>query len=139
MQKSRILKSELKLQKGVTSQTERLPLNYSSLGCIISILEKRPSFSLVEYKMKSLGFPRGGKNPHDLKVELYWGAWVAQSVERPTSAQVMISWFISLSPALGSVLTAQSLEPASDPVSPSALHLHSISLSKINQHLKHPF
>ena len=47
------------------------------------------------------------------------GAWVAQSVKRPTSAQVMISWLVSLSPALGSVLTAQSLEPAADSVSPS--------------------
>ena len=46
------------------------------------------------------------------------GAWVAQSVKRPTSAQVMISRFVSLSPASGSVLTAQSLEPASDSVSP---------------------
>ena len=47
------------------------------------------------------------------------GAWVAQSVERPTSAQVMISRSVSSSPASGSVLTAQSLEPASDSVSPS--------------------
>ena len=47
------------------------------------------------------------------------GAWVAQSVERPTSAQVMISPLVSSSPASGSVLTAQSLEPASDSVSPS--------------------
>ena len=34
-----------------------------------------------------------------------------------TSAQVRISWFLSSSPASGSVLTAQSLEPASDSVS----------------------
>ena len=47
------------------------------------------------------------------------GAWVAQSVKRPTSAQVMISRSVSSSPASGSVLTAQSLEPASDSVSPS--------------------
>ena len=47
------------------------------------------------------------------------GAWVAQSVQRPTSAQVMISWSMSSSPASGSVLTAQSLEPVSDSVSPS--------------------
>ena len=47
------------------------------------------------------------------------GIWVVQSVERPTSAQVMISQSMSLSPASGSVLTAQSLEPASDSVSPS--------------------
>ena len=47
------------------------------------------------------------------------GAWVAQLVKRPTSAQVMISRFVSSSPTLGSVLTAQSLQPASDSVSPS--------------------
>ena len=34
-------------------------------------------------------------------------------VERPTLAGVMISWLVSSSSALGSVLTAQSLEPAS--------------------------
>ena len=69
---------------------------------------------------------------------------MAQSVGRPTSAQVMISWSVSSSPALGSVLTAQSLEPASDSVSPSlsdppplmlCLSL-SLSLSKINKTLK---
>ena len=47
------------------------------------------------------------------------GAWVAQSVERLTLAQVMILQFVGSSPILGSVLTAQSLEPASDSVSPS--------------------
>ena len=44
---------------------------------------------------------------------------VAQSVKCATSAQVMISQSVSSSPASGSVLTAQSLEPASDSVSPS--------------------
>ena len=53
------------------------------------------------------------------KIEWSRGAWVAQSVERPTSARVMISRFVSSSPTSGSVLTAQSLEPASDSVSPS--------------------
>ena len=47
------------------------------------------------------------------------GALVAQSVKRPTSAQVMISQFVSSSPMMGSVLTAQSLEPVLDSVSPS--------------------
>ena len=47
------------------------------------------------------------------------GTWVAQSVEHLTSAQVTISQSVSSSPASGSVLTAQSLEPASDSVSPS--------------------
>ena len=49
----------------------------------------------------------------------YRGAWVAQLVERPTSAQVMISQSVSSSPTSGSVLTAQSPGPASDSVSPS--------------------
>ena len=52
-------------------------------------------------------------------VEGFWGAWVAQSVECPTSAQVMILQSMSLSPMSGSVLIAWSLEPASDYVSPS--------------------
>ena len=54
-----------------------------------------------------------------IKKMWYRGTWVAQLVERPTLAQVMISQFMGSSPALGCVLTAQSLEPASDFVSPS--------------------
>ena len=50
---------------------------------------------------------------------MYWGAWVARSVERLTSAQVMISRSVSSSPASGSGLMAQSLEPISNSVSPS--------------------
>ena len=50
--------------------------------------------------------------------DIIWDAWVAQLVKHPTLAQVMISQFVSSSPALGSVLTAQSLKPASDSVSP---------------------
>ena len=55
----------------------------------------------------------------DWPCDSLWGAWVAQLVRHPTSAQVMISQSVGLSPASGSVLTAQSLEPASDSVSPS--------------------
>ena len=59
-----------------------------------------------------------------------------------TLAQVVISQFVGLSPPLGSVLTAGSLEPASDSVSsslsaPPLLRLClslSLSLSKINKH-----
>ena len=47
------------------------------------------------------------------------GTWVAQSVKRPTSAQVMILQSMISSPASGSVLTAQNQGPASDSVSPS--------------------
>ena len=41
---------------------------------------------------------------------------MAWSAERPTLAQVMISWSVGSSPASGSVLTAWNLEPASDSV-----------------------
>ena len=61
-----------------------------------------------------------------------WDGWVAQSVKHLTSDQVMISQFTGLSPALGSVLTAQSQEPASDSVSPS-LCPPLFTLSKINK------
>ena len=67
---------------------------------------------------------------------MVWGAWVAQSVERPTSAQVMISQVVGSSPASGSVLTAQSLEPALDPacvsLSTPPLLMLSLSLSLKN-------
>ena len=46
------------------------------------------------------------------------GTWVAQSVKCPTSAQVMLSHLVGSSPGPGSVLTDQSLEPASDSLSP---------------------
>ena len=58
----------------------------------------------------------GGSCPKELMDR---GAWVAQSVECLTYAQVMISLSMSSGPALGSVLTAWSLEPVSDSVSPS--------------------
>ena len=63
------------------------------------------------------------------------GAWEAQSVGSLTSAQVMISTFMGSSPVSGSVLTVQSLEPASDSVSPSLCpsSAHALSLSIINK------
>ena len=44
---------------------------------------------------------------------------MAQLVKRLTLAQVTISLLVGLSCTLGSELTAQSLNPALDPVSPS--------------------
>ena len=62
---------------------------------------------------------------------LFWGTWVAELVEHLTSTQVMISWFVGSSPCRA-LLTAQSLEPASDSVSPSlsvpSLLAHSLPL-----------
>ena len=75
------------------------------------------------------------------KEEQSWrGTWVVQSVKHPISAQVMISCFVCLKPTPDSVLTSQSLEPASNsvssslslPLSPS--HSVSLSLSKVNKH-----
>ena len=58
-------------------------------------------------------------------------------VKRPTSAQVMISQLMGSSPVSGSVLTAQSPEPALDSVSPSLsvppLLMFSLSLSLKNK------
>ena len=56
-----------------------------------------------------------------------WGAWVAQ-LSIWTSAQVMILWFVSLSPMLGS--HAVSTEPTSDPLSPSLSAPPLLTLSK---------
>ena len=53
------------------------------------------------------------------KTNISRGTWVAQSVKHPTSAQVMILLLVGSSLTSNSVLTAQSLEPALDSVSPS--------------------
>ena len=59
---------------------------------------------------------------------------MAQSVKCLTLAQVTISRLVGSKPVLGSVLTAQNLEPASDSVSPSlsapSLLVHVLSLSQ---------
>ena len=65
------------------------------------------------------------------------GAWVAQLVKHPTSAQVMISQFVGSRLMLGSGLTARSLEPALDSVSPPLFcpsPARTLSLSKLDQH-----
>ena len=75
-----------------------------------------------------------------LKTSGFQGTMGSQSVKSLISAQVMISLFPSSSPSLGSVLTAQSLEPALESVSPSLSAppllslLLSLSLSLENKH-----
>ena len=69
---------------------------------------------------------------------------MAQSVEHPTSAQVMISRFVGSSPVSGSVLTAQSPEPASDSVSPSLSSTPLLALclclsQEMNKHQKYVY
>ena len=66
-------------------------------------------------------------NSHSKDIFVLLGTWIAQSVKRPTSAQVMISQSVGSSPSSGSVLTAQSLEPALPLPGP---HSVSVTLSK---------
>ena len=76
--------------------------------------------------------------PFSVVSKWFWGAWVAQSVGHLTSAQVMISPLTRSSLTSGSVLTAQSLEPAPSSVSPSlsAPPPFMLSLSLKNKHFK---
>ena len=64
----------------------------------------------------------------------------AELAKRRTSAQVVFSRFVCSSPVSSSVLTAQSLDPASDSVAPSLSAppplILSLSPSKINKHQK---
>ena len=111
---------------------------------MISVHEIKPYVGLCADSMKKacLGFflsplSLSAPSPLSLKINNLFkkinnrGAWVAQLVKRLTLAHVMILRFVSLSPVSGSVLTARSLEPASDSVSPSlsAPHLLMLCLS----------
>ena len=86
--------------------------------------------------LKSHKYVKITSTPSEIRVEGH----LSGSVKYQTSAQVMISQFVSSSPASVSVLTVQSLEPASDSVSPSLslwsspAHALSLFLSKINKH-----
>ena len=65
-----------------------------------------------------------------------WGTRVAQWVKHLTSAQVMSSWSVGSSPALGSVLTAQSLESTLDSVPASPLLTLSFSQNPLKNKIK---
>ena len=102
-------------------------------------LIKSPNGQDADMKGKPI-YSHFGFGPDSLQTRSSWGTWVAQSVKRPTLAQVTTSRFVGSSPAAGSVLTAQSLEPASDsvcvslslPPFPTCVLFLSVSLSKIN-------
>ena len=85
-------------------------------NCQISAYSEQFRWTVI--KLKNFSFLRG--------------AWVAQPLEPPTSAQVMISGFASSSPAWGSVPTARSLEPAWDSVSPPLSLCPSPSLCSVS-------
>ena len=90
-------------------------------------------------------FPQKGvtKGHSWFQISSFWGAWVAQLVERPTLDQVMISQLVSLSPtwALCWQLRAWSLLqmlclPLSLPLPCSRALSLSLSVSRINKTLK---
>ena len=89
------------------------------LECHIIFFISLSLFLLTKAKIKNGFIHEAIPGALLVRNNLSQGAWVAQSVKCLTSAWVMISWFVGSSPALGFVLTVQSLEPASDPVSPS--------------------
>ena len=105
----------------------REPPHSSQLPLLIS--QSRGGTEKPPPACPSWGYTREGEDLRGRDRKSFgWGAWVAQSVEWLTSAQVMISLFVSSSPTSSSVLTAQGLEPASDSVSPSLCsfpHLYS--------------
>ena len=119
---------------GTDWDTPRQPTEYARMPWLASV-------ALITTRWPVLLTFNNQKVRTDLNSVTRRGAWGALSVKLPTSAQVMISRFVSWSPTSGSVLTAQSLEPASDSESPSLSlplpysHSLSLSLSKINRTL----
>ena len=120
------------------------------LGAVIYRLEGKCTTSRTDSVLRMFATVKCGNNPKcpmtrngfESVIEYpYWGGgtWVAQSVELLTSAQVMISQFVSLGPTSGPVLTARSLESGSDCVcvslrsSPNSRSI-SVSLSKVNKY-----
>ena len=88
----------------------------------------------VQFNLSLQAFSVEGGGDQPIKKTTPGGAWVVQLVKRLTSAQVTISRSVSSSPALGSGLMAQSLEPVPILCLPLSLPLPrscSVSVSKI--------
>ena len=118
-----------------TADTVILNSNFWNCGEINFCCLSQPNllYFCVAALENTSGFLKYGKPDHWIRLPMlknsqWQGAWVAQSVECPTSAQVMISQFVGSSTALGSVPIAQSLKPSSDSVSPSLSHPLSLCL-----------
>ena len=109
----------LSVKRPTSAQVMILPSMSSSsvLGSVLTAQKLEPTSDSVSPCVYF--FPARALSLSLSKINKDWGAWVAQSVKRPSSPQVTISRSVSLSPASGSGLTAQSLEPAADSVSPS--------------------
>ena len=100
----------------VVQEVERPTLGFSS-GHDLPICEFEPRIGLLAVSIEpasdplspslSVPPPLARWSVLPLSLSLIRGSWVAQTVRRPTLAQVMISQSVSSSPASGSVLTAQ--------------------------------
>ena len=109
--------------KGTCQGGQHLQIALPSPTLIVAFSVPSPGFYALPAISHYRHFPQppreGGPSQFLHQKPSLHGPWVAQPVKQPTSAQVVISRFMSSSPTSGSVLTAQSLEPASDSVSPS--------------------
>ena len=115
----------LRMTWGVFSKTQMAspapdPLNQNLQGCVggrkfCPVSEVSPG----GWEAQECESHCRQKHEHGLGVLVSQGTWMAQSVKCLSLAQVMILQFVGSSPMLGSVLTAQSLEPALDSVSSS--------------------
>ena len=75
-------------------------LNLDLILCVVSVRSELQDTQLVPQKLEDW-LEWGGNPPHTFGVRSVvstWGAWVAQSVKRLTSAQVMISQLMSWTP-----------------------------------------
>ena len=115
----------------VARRVQYTGLSKDRLCCTYTAADRSPFAHAIFSSLNGFLPHRPRTSYSHLKTHL--GLLVAPSVKHPTSAQVMISQFVSLNPVSGSVLTVQRLLGIlSHPLSlcPSLAHALSISLSK---------
>ena len=107
-----VLGKESTIEYGQIIQLEAFLESLSGAGCSdkgksVILLAPGATRDRKTYTCKQHGLPDKSHSLLTLIVKaICRGAWVAQSVKRPTLARAMISRLMSSSPALGSVLTA---------------------------------
>ena len=102
-----------------------------SQGCLMTVSQNTESFTFSNTMYTSLMRLDLLQQGTCERKQHWWGAWVAQSVKCLTLqlSSGLDLRVMGLSPTSGSVLTAQSLEPASNSVSPSLPLSHSRPVS----------
>ena len=125
-----------KVQKSMAGQMDPFSAVASGPG---SRPSSRQTLLLPRLALPDFSTYYGLAGPFLQEVQGHRGAWVAQSVKRPTWTHVTISQFVSSGLASGSVLTAESLEPASESMSPSPCPSLALSFSKSKHGKKKSF